>query len=248
MKKTLATACTLITLGAPLLALDMADLTEDDRAAFRDEVRAYLLENPEIIVEAMDILKAREDAAVSQNDVLLVQNNAPALFDSPKDWVGGNKDGDITVVEFMDYQCGYCRKAHAEVAELIASDGNIRIILKEFPILGEKSEMSARYAIAVRQVAGDDAYKAAHDALMTLRADVSGPALDALSAKLGLDAGAVNAAMMSDDVAAVIAENRALGEAMQINGTPTFVIDQSLLRGYVPLEGMRQIVADERKG
>ena len=247
MKQTLMIAAILMSLASASAALDLAELTDSDRAAFRDEIRAYLLENPEILVEAMDVLKTREAEAVTQQDVQLVQANASAVFESATDWAGGNLDGDITIVEFMDYQCSYCRKAHDEVSELIATDGNIRFVVKEYPILGETSDLAARFAIAVRQIAGDDAYKAAHDALMTLRSDISSAALDKIAIDLGLDVAAVNKQMASEDVTAVIAANRALGEAMLINGTPTFIVDQTMLRGYVPLEGMRQVVAEERK-
>lgn len=238
----------LICFGAQSHALDLAALTDDDRAAFRDEVRSYLLENPEIILEAMEILKGREATADLQNDLLLVQNNAAALFSSSTDWVGGNPNGDITIVEFMDYRCGYCRKAHAEIAELIKTDGNIRFVLKEYPILGEDSDLASRFAIAVFQIGGDAAYLAAHDALMTMRADVSADSLKKLSTDLGLDAAAISAHMQTEAVTAVIEANRALGETMKVNGTPTFIVDQTMLRGYVPLDGMRQIVADERNG
>ena len=248
MKRKTFLAIFLICFGAQTNALDLADLTDDDRAAFRDEVRSYLLENPEILVEAMEILKAREADAELQNDLLLVQNNAAALFSSPTDWVGGYPDGDITIVEFMDYRCSYCRKAHAEISELIKSDGNILFVLKEYPILGEESDLASRFAIAVLQIGGDSAYLAAHDALMTLRADVSAESLQQLAVNLGLDAAAISARMQSDEVLAVISANRALGDIMKINGTPTFIVDQTMLRGYVPLDGMRQIVADERNG
>ena len=247
MKKILLTTAVLVTLASGSLALDLAELTQDERAAFRDEVRAYLLENPEILVEALDILKERDAEAATLQDVQLVQDNASGLFESPTDWAGGNLAGDITIVEFMDYQCSYCRKAHAEVSELITTDGNIRFVIKEYPILGEASDLAARFAIAVRQIGGDDAYKAAHDALMTLRAEISVAALNQIATNLGLDPATVNKQMASEDVTAVIAANRALGEAMQINGTPTFIVDKTLLRGYVPLNGMQQIVADERK-
>ncbi len=235
-------------IGMQAAAADFAELSDDDRAAFRDEVRAYLLENPEVIMEAIQVLKDRDAATEVQNDVALVQDNAAALFNSETDWVGGNKDGDITIVEFMDYRCSYCKKANAEIAELVKSDGNIRFILKEYPILGEQSDLASRFAIAVHQIGGDAAYMAAHETLMVMRADITGAALDKISLDLGLDPAAINARMQTPDVAAVIAANRALGDIMRVNGTPTFVVQKTLLRGYVPLDGMRQIVADERKG
>lgn len=235
-------------LSTQAVAADLAELSDDDRAAFRDEVRAYLLENPEVIMEAIQVLKDRDAQTEAQNDVALVQDNKDALFNSATDWVGGNKNGDITVIEFMDYRCGYCKKANAEVAELIKSDGNIRFILKEYPILGEQSDLASRFAIAVHQIGGDAAYASVHETLMVMRADITAPALDRIATDLGLDPTAINARMETPEVAAVIATNRALGAAMQVNGTPTFVVQGTLLRGYVPLESMREIVAEERKG
>jgi protein-disulfide isomerase len=248
MKRSILSAALVFCLSTQAYALDLAELSDDERAAFRDEVRAYLLENPDIIVEAMQVLKDRQAAAEAENDIALVKDNATSLFDSSTDWVGGNKSGDITIVEFMDYQCGYCKKAHAEVAELIKSDGNIRFVLKEYPILGDASDLAARFAIAVRLIGGDDAYEIAHNELMTLRGEIGAAAFDRIAKDIGLDPAAVNAQMQTPEVAAVIDANRTLGDAMQINGTPTFVIDQTLLRGYVPLDGMRQVVAEERNG
>jgi protein-disulfide isomerase len=225
-----------------------AEMSDAERDAFRAEVRAYLLENPDVIVEAMDILQQREDAAAAERDTQLLQTNAPALFNNPSDWVGGNPQGDITVVEFMDYRCSYCRKAHDEVNTLVTSDGNIRYVVKEYPILGPESLISSQFAIAVRMLYGDDAYKASHNALIKLRGEANAETLARLATDLGHDPQAVLAKMDSPDVMSVIQTNHALAEAMEISGTPTFVVDQTMLRGYVPLDGMRQIVADQRAG
>jgi protein-disulfide isomerase len=235
-------------LAGPASAADLTQMTDAERAAFRAEVRAYLLENPEVLAEAIDVLNQRQAEAEAQGDLQLVQAHADALFNDAASWVGGNPEGDITLVEFTDYRCGYCRKAHDEVAELVKSDGNIRFIVKEFPILGEASLISARFAIAVRQIGGDAAYKGAHDALITLRGEPSPEALTRLAGDLGLDPDEVLAAMDSPDVSAVIAANHDLGTRMQINGTPTFVIDGMMVRGYVPLEGMREIIRQQREG
>ena len=239
---TLAAALT----ASTALAGGLGEMTEEERAAFREEVKAYLLENPEVIVEAMTVLQGKEDEAAYQRDIEMLKANAGAIFNSPDDWVGGNPDGDITVVEFMDYRCGYCRKAYQEVEALVSSDGNIRFVLKEFPILGEQSLLSSQFAIAVRMLYGDDAYKAAHDALVTLRGDATAETLARLAQELGHDPAAVAGKMASDEVKAVITANHALATTMEINGTPTFVIDQTMVRGYVPLDGMRQIVEGQR--
>ena len=232
----------------PAGAFDLTAMTEEERAAFRDEVRAYLLDNPEIIMEAVGVLEERQQAAMAEADRDLVDAHAAAIFEDGHSWIGGNPDGDVTLVEFIDYRCGFCRRAHPEVAELIESDGNIRRIVKEFPILGEQSVLSSRFAIATQRVAGDDAYKTAHDALMTFRAEVTPAALDRLAGELDLDADAIMAEMMSPEVDAVIAANRALAEELQITGTPTFVLKDRMLRGYLPLDEMRAVVAEAREG
>ncbi|MGB8813420.1 MAG: DsbA family protein [Paracoccaceae bacterium] len=235
-------------LASPLGATDLATMTDAEREAFGAEVRAYLMANPEVLMEAIGVLEERQKTEAAADDITLLQTNADDILKDPASWVGGNPEGDITLVEFTDYRCGYCRKAHDEVAELVKSDGNIRFIVKEFPILGEESTLSSRFAISVRQLAGDDAYKKAHDALITLRGDATLETLERLAVELGFDAPAVMGRMNAPEVTAVIDANHALGDRLKINGTPTFVIDQTLVRGYVPLDGLRQIVDGERKG
>ena len=126
------------------------------------------------------------------------------------------------------------------------SDGNIRFIVKEFPILGEQSMLASRFAIAVRMVAGDDAYKSVHDALINQRGDTTPESLERIATDMGLDAKAVMAKMDAAEVTAIIDANHQLGSTLEINGTPSFVIGETMVRGYVPLDGMRQIVAAER--
>jgi protein-disulfide isomerase len=237
-----------LALTALLATPAMAEMTPEERAILREEVRAYLLENPEVIVEAMNELQARQDAEAAQRDMALLAANREAIINDGVSWVGGNPDGDITVVEFMDYRCGYCRKAFSEVEELVGTDGNIRFVLKELPILGPDSLLAAQFAIAVQQLHGADAYKQAHDALMTLQAEVTQETLANLASDLGLEPAPVLARMAGPEVRAVIEANHALATAMEVNGTPTFVVGDTLLRGYLPLEDMRSLVIDERAG
>ncbi len=225
---------------------DTPEIGQLSDAEFGARVRSYLLENPEVIFEAAAVMEQRQQQMQSANDGELISTNSDAIFNDGHSWVGGNPDGDVTLVEFMDYRCGYCRRAFPEVEELIASDGNIRVIIKEFPILGEDSVVAARFAIATQQVLGADAYKALHDAMMTYKGDLSTDGLKKLAETLELDAEKITAHMDSDDVSNVIAANRALGDKLQISGTPTFIMQDQILRGYVPLDGMREIVADVR--
>ncbi|MEZ5797172.1 MAG: DsbA family protein [Paracoccaceae bacterium] len=144
------------------------------------------------------------------------------IYNSASDWVGGNAEGDITVVEFMDYRCGYCRKAYQEVEELVKTDGNIRFVLKEFPILGEQSMLSSQFAIAVKLLYGEDAYKSAHDALISAvgrrdRRNAAGwrrTGLHDPAAVAEKDEGGRGRM-------AIITANHELATTMEINGTPT---------------------------
>ena len=248
MKRHLTSAFALfVALSSPAASFDLNSMTDEERTALHSEIRAYLLENPEVIMEAVAVLENREAAQKENMDKALIQANTDALFNDPSSWVGGNPDGDITMVEFMDYRCGYCRKAHDEVAALLKEDGNIRMIVKEFPILGEASTKSSQFAIAVMQLAGNDAYHAASEALIRLKGQPTDAALERLADTLGLDAAEILKKMDSPEVEAVIAENHALGRLMQINGTPTFIVEDQMLRGYLPLEGMQALVAEIRQ-
>lgn len=233
-------------LGSPAQAVDLTAMSDTERAAFRAEIRAYLLDNPEVIMEAVAVLEQRNADAKEQDDMSLVAVNSDDIFDDGFSWVGGNPDGDITLVEFLDYRCGYCRRAMPEVEELIASDGNIRLIIKEFPILGENSMISSRFAVATKHVAGPDAYKEVHDALMTLGGDATDVTLRRLAEALDLDADAILAHMDSDEVTAEITATHALAQRLQINGTPSFVLHDEMLRGYLPAAQMAAIVAEKR--
>lgn len=250
MRTFLAAAATALAmtfaLAPPAAAFDPAAMSDTERSAFRAEVRAYLLENPEVLMEAIEVLDERHQAQQAQEDLSILRQNAAALNADPDSWVGGNPEGDITVVEFVDYRCGYCRRAFEEVKELVESDGNIRLVMKEYPILGEDSVASSRFAVAVLQLEGGEAYEAVHEALLSLRGSPEHEALAAIADDLGLNAAALLAHMESADVERVIATNRALGQRLAINGTPTFVIHETMVRGYVPLDGMRQIVAGQR--
>jgi protein-disulfide isomerase len=233
-------------MSAPVQALDLSKMSDDERQAFREEVRAYLMENPEVILEAVNALEEKRAQQQELDDVQLVVDNAADIFEDGFSWIGGNLDGDLTVVEFVDYRCGYCRKAHAEVKELLETDGNIRIIMKEFPILGEASMDSSRFAVATKIVAGDEAYAQMHDALIAYKGSTKPAALARLAEGLGLDPKPILAALDSDEVTDHIRKTHELAAKLKINGTPTFVFGDQLLRGYVPLDAMREVVKQKR--
>ena len=235
-------------LAVPASALDLEAMTEAEREAFRAEVRAYLLEHPEVLSEVADALEAKQAEEQIAADAAMIAANEADIFEDGWSFVGGNPEGGLTLVEFIDYRCGYCKKAHAEVAELVKSDGDIRYVVKEFPILGEPSVLTSRFAIATLQVAGPEAYAQVNASFYdgSFRGEPSAETLAAHAAGLGLDAHAILARMDAPEVTKIIEENHLLAERLQISGTPTFVFGETMLRGYVPLEQMRMIVTDER--
>ncbi|MEL6690625.1 MAG: DsbA family protein [Pseudomonadota bacterium] len=240
MIRSLLPALAFFVAAAPALAFDIDAMTDAERQAFQDEVRSYLLANPQVLVEALTIYQEQN------SDGALINANYDALVGDDHSWVGGNPEGDITIVEFLDYRCGFCRRAFPEVEQLVSTDGNIRIIVKELPVLGPQSELASRFAIATLQTEGPDAYKTVHDTLMTFRGQISERALARVADDNGFDVDTIIAAMDSPEVAQVIDENRSLAQALRVNGTPTFVIGGQMLRGFLPLEGMTEIVAQER--
>lgn len=233
-------------LAVPASAFDISSMTDAEKEAFGQAVRDYLMANPEVLIESINVLEERRAADESKNDRLLVETFSSDLFEDGYSWVGGNPQGTLTVVEFIDYRCGVCRQVYDQVEQLVQSDGDIRIIYKEFPILGEESDLASRFAIAVKQIAGDEVYKTAHDKLMTMRGRVTLESLTEVAAEIGVDGKAIIQRMNTEDVTTVIRQNHQLAEKMRIAGTPTFVIGPELLRGAPP-QGLETVVSEIRE-
>ena len=225
--------------------VDVHTSSESD-AAFAARLEAALINNPDMILEALRKLDGRKKQDDLKADVVLIAANRDALQNDGMSWVAGNPEGDITVVEFIDYKCGYCRKAHSEVAELIKSDGNIRLIIKEYPILGEQSLYSSRLAIATLDTLGPEAYGKIHNLLMTHGGPVNTQTAAAILAQAGLDAAAVLPALHAKQVEDQIALTSALARRLNITGTPGFVVNDQIVRGYMPLASMRTMIAHHR--
>ena len=218
-----------------------------EKATLHAEIRAYILENPDIVFEAVAIVREREAEEESKRDIDLVKENRDELHDDGRSYVGGNPEGDITLVEFLDYRCGYCRKAYEDVEALLAEDGNIRFVIKEFPILGDASVVMAQFAIAAKKLHGPDVYKSIHDTLMFFSGEPTPKALAEIATAFGLEPTRIIEKMMSEVVMEEIESNRALGQKMQISGTPTFILGETMMRGYLPLDAMREVAKNARE-
>ena len=231
----------------PAIAFDVTAMTDAERAALGTEIRAYLLANPEVLIEVSQELDKKQAAQQAQGDAQLIAANEADLYSDAASFIGGNPDGDVTVVEFLDYRCGYCRKAHAEVTSLIGSDRNIRYIVKEFPILGEESLIASRFAVATLKVAGPEAYEKVNAGFYeSFRGSVTPETLAAFGDSLGLDGKRIVAAMDGPDIMQPIIANHKLAETLSISGTPTFILGTEFVRGYVPAEELQKIVVAAR--
>lgn len=215
------------------------------RDALRAEIRAYLLENPEVIFEAIQILEAKRNAAAAQSDAEAVAALRDRLLDDGHSFVTGNPDGDVTVIEFSDYRCGYCKKAHPEIHALLERDPNVRLVVKEFPILGPESVTLARMALAA--LALDPArFAALNDTLMRHPGNLNETTGYRLAAEAGYDLAALKAAAASTEIDAKLQANAALAEQLGLQGTPSFVIGSEVIRGYLPVDELAAAVAATR--
>jgi protein-disulfide isomerase len=223
----------------------LTDMTDVEREAFRSEVRAYLLENPEVLMEAIQILEARRDTNAKAADVAIIAANREQLFDGANAWVMGNPNGDVTLVEFSDYRCGYCKRAHPELRELLQRDPNIRLVVKEFPILGPDSVVVARLATAALDL-DRSKFGTLNDALMDFEGQLTEAAAYQIASHAGYDIAALKERAASAEVEARIGDTYALAKTLGLQGTPSFVLGNQIIRGYLPVERMLAAVAESR--
>ena len=257
MRRTIAQAILAFSLALPGLILPglapaqeqsspaISDMTPAEREALRIEVRAYLLEFPEVLMEAIQILEARRATDSRQADAALIAANRDALYNDPNSWVTGNPEGDLTVVEFADYRCGFCKKAHPEVKELLQRDPNIRMVVKEFPILGPDSTAAARMALAALDLEPEN-FGALNDALMGFEGQLTEAVAYQIAGNIGYDIAELKARAASAEIEARIGDTYALARKMGLQGTPSFIIGNQIIRGYLPIDQMLAAVAQAR--
>lgn len=215
------------------------------RQAIEQVVREYLLQHPEVIVEAIEELQKRERADEERKAKQGLAKNKAKLFNDPASPVAGNPQGDVTLVEFFDYQCGYCKSVLADVKSLIKEDGKLRFVFKEYPILGPASVTAAKAALASRT---QGKYEAYHTALMSHRGQLDEATILKLASSVGLDTERLKKDMESPEVQQAIGANLALAEELGIRGTPGFVVGDRIVPGAIKLDDMKKLVAEARKG
>ena len=212
-------------------------------------VRNYLLAHPEVLEEAMAELSKRQTAAEAEKHEASVAKNAEAIFNSPRGVTVGNKDGDVTFVEFFDYNCGYCKRAMTDMLDLMKSDSKLKVVLKEFPVLGPGSVEAAQIAVAVRmQDPSGKKYLDFHQKLLNSKGQADKARAMAAARDAGLDMAKHEKDSASPEVRATLEENFKLAEAMGMNGTPSYVIGKQVVIGAVGLDNLKEKIGVARCG
>jgi protein-disulfide isomerase len=234
--------------GAPPAA-SAQSFSDTQRGDIETIVRKYLVAHPEVLEEAMAELSKRQAAAETEKHEASIATNAQTIFNSPRGVTLGNKDGDVTFVEFFDYNCGYCKRAMADMLDLMKTDPKLKVVLKEFPVLSEGSVEAAKVAVAVRmQDASGRKYLDFHQKLLGGRGPADKARALAAAKDAGLDTARIEKDLASPEVRATIEENMRLAEAMGMNGTPSYVIGKQLVIGAVGLEGLKEKISVARCG
>jgi protein-disulfide isomerase len=234
-----------LALVAPLAAAAQS-LTPEQQQQVERIVREYLLKNPELLVEMSNALRAQQEKAKSGRAQAGIVANQTQLLNDPNSFAAGNPAGDVTIVEFFDYQCGYCKRVHPTLTTLVQRDKGVRIVLKELPILGPGSETASRAAIASLLLQRDKYYPF-HTALMQNPGALDEAAVLAIAGRVGLDVDKLRAEMPTPRVTSVITQNRLLAQVLGVDGTPMFVIGNRLISGALTIERLQEMVEQQRK-
>lgn len=237
-----------VLLPATGLADDKAQtviVSPKERAAMEEIVHQYILDHPEVILESIRRLRAREEKADQDRVKNALAAHSKALVADPDSPVGGNPEGDVTIVEFFDYRCGFCKRVLPVLEEVVKTDGKVRVVYKEFPILGEQSTLAAKAALGAWRL-DKGKYEAFHFALMHNRGALSEETVMKLAKESGYDPAKVRAAMAAPGIEQALNRNYQLAAALNIQGTPAFIIGDQLAPGAMDLEQFRKLIARAR--
>jgi protein-disulfide isomerase len=245
----LAPALFALALAAAPVAASAQSFSDSQRGEIEQIVKNYLLAHPEVLEEVSAELSKRQAAAEALKHEAAVTKNADAIFNSPRGVTLGNKNGDVSFVEFFDYNCGYCKRAMTDMLELMKSDSKLKVVLKEFPVLGPNSVEAAQVAVAVRmQDPGGKKYLDFHQRLLGARGQADKTHALAAAKEAGLDMARIEKDMSSPEVRATLEENFKLAEAMGMNGTPSYVIGKQVVVGAVGIDNLKEKINTARCG
>jgi len=244
-----AAACAVILTVAAAPSANAEEFSSGQRSEVERIVREYLIAHPEVIQEAMSELDKRQTAAQAEKHKAAIKQYSEALFSSPRQVVLGNPNGNVAFVEFFDYNCGYCKRAMDDMLTLLKDDSKLKVVLKEFPVLGPGSVEAAQVAIAVHmQDKTGKKYLEFHQKLLGGRGEANKARALAVAKDIGLDMARLDKDLASPEVKAALQESFKLAEALGLNGTPSYVIGDNVVVGAVGLEALKEKVNTSRCG
>ena len=236
-----------LSLASPAVATAQT-FSADQRQEIGTIVKEYLLAHPEVLQDVMAEVEKRQATAEAEKHRTAVADNNATLFSSPHQVVLGNPHGNVTMVEFFDYNCGYCKRAMSDMLDLIKTNPNLKFVLKEFPVLGEGSVEAAHVAVAARmQDTTGKKYIEFHQKLLGGRGPADKARALAVAKDVGFDMARIEKDMSSDEVKKTIAESMKLAEVLGVNGTPSYVVGDEVIVGAVGLDALKEKLAAERK-
>jgi len=247
--RSLAAACAVMMTLAAAPSSNADEFSPSQRGEVERIIREYLIAHPEVLQDAMNELDKRQTAAQNEKHKSAIKQYSEALFSSPRQVVLGNPDGNVTFVEFFDYNCGYCKRAMDDMLALLKDDSNLKVVLKEFPVLGPGSMEAAQVAVAVRmQDKTGKKYLEFHQKMLGGRGEANKARALTVAKDIGLDMARLDKDIASPEVKATLQESFKLAEALGLNGTPSYVIGDNVVVGAVGLEALKEKVNTSRCG
>lgn len=199
-------------------------------AEFNKKVHDYLISNPGVLIEMSNLLQKQQMDKVESLDKDKIKKYSASIFSDSDDPVMGNLEGKKYIVEFIDYNCGYCKRSYSLVSELLKKNSDIKLIVKEYPILSDSSTYAAKAALAVNALYPEK-FASFHDALMTQPDHVTNESVASVVSSLGMNWQKVNELMETKPISLKLAQNQSLAQALDITGTPAFVLTKKIVRG-----------------
>ncbi len=235
-------ACAILAL-MPWRQVAAADIAPAQREQIETIIHDYLLKNPDVLVDALHAAQDKLDHAADAKSSQAVAAHRQQVFNDPATPAAGNPKGDVTLVEFFDYRCPYCKQVQPAIEALLKEDPKLRILYEEFPILGPVSVTAAHAALAAKL---QGKYQAFHDAMMTARGNITDDSVYQVAGEVGLDVARLKRDMASPAVAQQVKANLALADALDIRGTPAFIVGDHVVPGAVDVDGLKKFVAQAR--
>jgi protein-disulfide isomerase len=234
---------------APAAPARADEFSDPQKSEIERIIRDYIVSHPEVLQEAIAELDKRQAAADTEKAKAAVADNAEALFNSSRQVVLGNPKGDVTLVEFFDYNCAFCKRTLPDMLQMLKDDGKLKVVLKEFPVLGPGSVEAAKVAVAVRmQDKSGKKYLDFHQKLLGGRGQADKARALAVAKEVGMDMARIDKDLAGDEVKVSLEESLKLAETLGLNGTPSFIIGSDVVIGAVGLDALRQKVSFARCG